>query len=255
MTQDVVDALRSAGCVFAEDEARLLVEAATTPDELSDLVDERVAGTPLEHILGWVEFHGLRISVDRGLFVPRRRTEVLVREAVALAVGGTVVVELCCGVAAVATAIASDVAGVEAYAGDVDPAAVRFAARNLGAFGGHAYEGDLFDALPETLRGRIDIIVANAPYVPTDAIATMPVEARSYEPRVSLDGGPDGVQIHRRIAADAAAWLAPGGHLLIETSERQAPLTVDAYARGGLAARVIRAEDVDGTAVAGSTPA
>lgn len=252
MTQDVVAALRRAGCVFAEDEARLLVDAARTPAELNAMVDERVSGTPLEHILGWVEFHGLRIAVDRGLFVPRRRTEVLVRETVPLAETGSAVVELCCGVAAVATAIASEVSGIEAYAADVDPAAVRCAARNLGAVGGRAYEGDLFDALPDSLRGRIDILVANAPYVPTDSIATMPAEARDYEPRVSLDGGADGVDVHRRIAACAKNWLVPGGHLLIETSELQAPLTVDAFVRGGLTARVVRADDVDGTAVVGS---
>ena len=77
----VVARLRAAGCVFAEDEARLLIEAAATPPELATLVDRRVAGFPLEHVLGWVEFYGLRIAVDPGVFVPRRRSEVLVREA------------------------------------------------------------------------------------------------------------------------------------------------------------------------------
>ena len=251
---DVVGALREAGCVFAEDEARLLGDAAGTPTELAAMVERRVSGTPLEHILGWVEFAGMRIGVDTGLFVPRRRTEVVVREAVALIGAGSVVVELCCGVGAVAAALAARVDGITVYAADVDPEAARCASRNLGVYAGSVYEGDLFAALPDSLRGRIDVVVANAPYVPTDAIATMPPEAREYEPRVSLDGGWDGVAIHRRIAADAPAWLAPGGHLLIETSERQAALTSDAFAVNGLAARVARADDVDGTAVVGTAP-
>ncbi|HLR84269.1 MAG TPA: putative protein N(5)-glutamine methyltransferase, partial [Nocardioidaceae bacterium] len=140
-------------------------------------------------------------------------------------------------------------------AADVDRAAVRCAARNLAVYSGVAHEGDLFDALPEVLRGRVDVVVANAPYVPTDAIATMPVEAREYEPLVALDGGADGVGIHRRIAARAIEWLAPRGHLIIETSERQAALTSEAFARHGLTATVVRADDVDGTAVVGSAPA
>lgn len=251
-TLDVAAALRRAGCVFAEDEARLLVAAAQTPAGLAAMVDERVAGTPLEYVLGWVEFAGLRITVDRGLFVPRRRTEVLVHEARALVAAGSVVVELCCGVGACAVAIAESARNVELYASDIDAAAVRCARRNLAPYGGEAYEGDLFAALPESLRGRIDVVVANAPYVPTDAIATMPPEARVYEPRVSLDGGPDGVDLHRRIAAAARDWLAPGGQLLIETSGRQAPITTEAFVRGGLTARVVRADDVDGTAVVGT---
>ena len=85
--------------------------------------------------------------------------------------------------------------------------------------------GDLYDALPVALRGRVDVLAANAPYVPTDRIALMPPEARDHEPRLALDGGVDGVDLHRRIAAGAAEWLAPGGVLLIETSPAQAPLT------------------------------
>ena len=91
---DLVATLRGAGCVYAEDEARLLTEAAADPAELDRLVRRRVAGTPLEHLLGWVEFCGLRIAVEPGLFVPRRRTELLVREAARHAPArGAVVVE------------------------------------------------------------------------------------------------------------------------------------------------------------------
>ena len=81
----IVTRLRDAGCVFAEDEARLLISAARTPGELAAMVDQRTAGQPLEHVLGWAEFCGLRVAVDPGVFIPRRRTEFLVRQATALA--------------------------------------------------------------------------------------------------------------------------------------------------------------------------
>ena len=248
---DVVATLRAAGCVFAEDEARLLTDAARSPAHLAALVDRRVSGEPLEHLLGWAEFGGLRIAVGPGVFVPRRRTELLVDLAVPLLRPGSVVVELCCGAAAVATALGAAVPGLVLHAVDIDPAAVRCAARNLGPVDGRAYVGDLDAPLPATLHGRVDVVVANAPYVPTDAIALMPPEARDHEPAVALDGGADGLDVQRRVAAAAPRWLAPGGSLLIETSERQAPLTAAAVAAAGLVPRVERDDERDGTAVVG----
>jgi release factor glutamine methyltransferase len=244
--------LRASGSVFAEDEAALLIAEAHTPDELEAMVERRVAGLPLEVIVGWAEFCGLRIVVESGVFVPRRRTEAVVREAVALSNGGAVVVDLCCGTGAVGAAVHAGVDGVELYASDIESAAVRCARHNVEPLGGQVFEGDLYGPLPASLRGRVDLLVVNAPYVPTDAIALMPPEAREHEPHVTLDGGPDGVDIQRRIAARAREWLAPGGHLLIETSREQAPRTVGAFVTGGLTAQVRRAEDVDGTVVIGS---
>jgi release factor glutamine methyltransferase len=241
--------LRAAGCVFAEDEAQLLISAARTPAELAVLVDRRVAGEPLEHVLGWAEFCGLRIAVDAGVFVPRRRTEFLVRQAVALTRPGAVVVDLCCGSGAVGAALVAALDRVELYAVDIDPVAVQCARRNLAAAGAQVYEGDLYEPLPPALRNRIDVLVANAPYVPTDAIGTMPPEARDHEPRVALDGGPDGLDVQRRVAAAAPLWMAPGGALLIETSERQAPQTVAAVVRTGLVPRVASSEEFNATAV------
>jgi release factor glutamine methyltransferase len=251
---DVVARLRAAGCVFAEDEARLLLAAAQTPTELATMVNQRVAGLPLEQIVGWAEFCGLRIVVEPGVFVPRRRTELLVREAAALARPGVVVVDLCCGSGAVGAALAATVGGIQLYAVDIDPAAVRCARRNI-VGGGQVYEGDLYEPLPSALRGRVDVLAVNAPYVPTDAVALMPPEARLHEARVALDGGPDGLDVQRRVAADAAAWLAPGGHLLIETSERQAARTAEMFTRSGLTPRVVRSEELDATVVVGARPA
>ena len=249
MPSSVVAALRAAGCVFAEDEARHLVEAADTPEQLDAMVERRVAGLPLEHILGWAEFCGLRVAVDPGVFVPRRRTGFLVQEAVAL--GGTVVVDLCCGTAAVGAAIAAALGPVELHAVEIDPAAIPCARHNVAAAGGHVYQGDLFTPLPDSLRGRVDLLVANAPYVPTDAIATMPPEARDHEARVALDGGADGLDVQRRVVASAPDWLAPRGHLLIETSRLQAPHTAEEFRRSGLRARIATSDELDATVVIG----
>ncbi|GAA4501903.1 putative protein N(5)-glutamine methyltransferase [Actinoallomurus oryzae] len=252
----VVTRLRAAGCVFAEDEARLLVSAARTPDDLTAMVERRASGLPLEHVLGWAEFCGLRVAVDTGVFVPRRRTEFLVRRAVALAREAPrplVVVDLCCGSGAVGLALAAALAPVELHAADVDPAAVRCARRNL-AGTGRVHEGDLYEPLPDALRGRVGVLAANVPYVPTDEVALLPAEAREHEARVALDGGADGLDVVRRAAAGAPAWLAPGGHLLVETSERQAPLAAAAFGLAGLLPRVTTSEEAHATVVTGTRP-
>ncbi|MFE3588783.1 putative protein N(5)-glutamine methyltransferase [Streptomyces niveus] len=250
----VVTALRAAGCVFAEDEARLLVSAARTPADLTGMVGRRAVGLPLEHVVGWAEFYGLRIAVDTGVFVPRRRTEFLVRQAAALAHQTTagrpaVVVDLCCGSGALGAALLATAHGpVELYASDIDPSAVACARRNIGP-GGTVLEGDLFDALPDDLRSRIDILLANVPYVPTEEVGLLPSEARDHEPLVALDGGADGLDVLRRVTAEASRWLAPGGHLLFETSEHQAPGAVTTVSADGLAPRVVTSEEWDATVV------
>jgi release factor glutamine methyltransferase len=249
----IVGRLRAAGCVFAEDEARLLAEAAGSADELERMVADRAAGLPLEVLVGWASFCGLRVAVAPGVFVPRRRTEFLARSAAARAWPSSVVLDLCCGTGAVGAAVASLVPSVEVYAAELDRAAVACARRNLPP--DRVFEGDLYDALPSALRGRIDVLVCNAPYVPTDAIALMPPEARVHEPAAALDGGDDGLDVQARVAAGAPAWLSPGGFLLIETSGRQANGTVALMTSAGLAASVAHDADVGGTVVTGRRPA
>ncbi len=265
----VVQRLRAAGCVFAEDEAELLLSDAGNAAELEVSVARRVAGEPLEYVLGWAEFAGRRFAVEPGVFVPRHRTEFLVEQAVALArdldvtgpgipsVPPVVVLDLCCGSGAIgatiAAALAADGAAVELHATDIEPAAVRCARRNLADAGGHVYQGDLFEPLPATLRSRVRILSANVPYVPTDEIALMPPEARDHEARVTLDGGSDGLAVLRRVAAAAVQWLAPGGHLLVETSERQAVDAVDIMSGHGLAARFATCEEAASTVVIGTS--
>ncbi|MFC9242142.1 putative protein N(5)-glutamine methyltransferase [Streptomyces decoyicus] len=255
----VVTTLRAAGCVFAEDEAELLLSTARTADELAAMVERRTLGLPLEHVVGWAEFYGRRITVDPGVFVPRRRTEFLVGQAVGLGRRTAersrrppVVVDLCCGSGAVGTVLAAALDRVELYAADIEPAAVRCARRNLTPAGGEVHEGDLFDALPAHLRGRIDILVANVPYVPSEEVGLLPPEAREYEPLVALDGGADGLDVLRRVTAAAPQWLAPGGHLLVETSERQAPRAVEAFTRNGLLPRGADSDELHATIVIGT---
>jgi release factor glutamine methyltransferase len=253
---DVVTRLRAAGCVFAEDEADLLISAARSPAELARLVDQRAAGMPLEQVLGWAEFCGLRIAMEPGVFAPRRRTEFLAGQAILLArqdaAPSPLVVDLCCGSGAVAAAVAAALPQAELHAVDIDPAAVRCARRNLTAAGGQVYQGDLYQPLPATLRGRVGVLIANAPYVPTAEVGLLPPEARSYEPLTALDGGGDGLAILRRVAAAARQWLAPGGHLLVETSERQASRMAGIAARHGLVPRVASAPELAATVIIAS---
>jgi release factor glutamine methyltransferase len=250
LPSDVADRLRAAGCVFAEEEAALLEAEASGPEHLQAMVAARVEGLPLEQVVGWAEFCGLRIAVDPGVFVPRRRTELLARLATAAATPGSVVVDLCCGSGALAAAVRAGSPGAEVHAADLDTAAVRCARRNLPP--DSVFEGDLYDALPARLRGRVDVLVVNAPYVPTEAIALMPPEAREHEHRVALDGGADGLDVQRRVLADAPQWLAPGGLVLVETSPDQAPRTLALMRAAGLSARLCTDDDVAGTCATGT---
>ena len=291
MKTDAITArLRAAGCVFAEEEAAILAGTARTPAELDAMVARRAAGEPLEQVVGWAEFCGLRVFVDPGVFVPRRRSEFLVSVALGFArerlPGGQavqearaddalVIVDLCCGTGALGLAAAAGLAvsagpggpdtpgpaqevpllaGVELYAADLDPAAVACARRNVEPPGGHVSAGDLFAALPDSVRGRISVLICNAPYVPAAEIAFMPAEAREHEARIALDGGTDGLAILRRVAAGAGSWLTPGGVLLVETSARQAPSMAAAMTAAGLAARVHEDDDSGATVITGVLP-
>jgi release factor glutamine methyltransferase len=260
-TGAVVDRLRAAGCVFAEEEAALLLAEAVDARDLDARVARRAAGEPLEHVLGWAVLCGVRVVVDRGVFVPRRRSELLAECAVELAAertavrtvarGAPVVVDLCCGTGALGLVVATRVPGVVLHAADVEPAAVACARRNLAPVGGLVHEGDLDAPLPAELRHRVQVLVANVPYVPTRAMVTMPAEARLHEPRVALDGGPDGLDVLRRLAAAAPRWLAPGGAVLVESTQAQLPAVLEAFSRNGLTTSARSDDDLGATVVSG----
>ncbi|MER7889535.1 putative protein N(5)-glutamine methyltransferase [Micromonospora sp. NPDC094482] len=251
----LVHRLRAAGCVYAEDEAELLLDAAESPAALADLVDRRIAGTPLEHLLGWAEFCGLRVAVDPGVFVPRGRTGLLVAAAAAVTGPAPAVVDLCCGSGATTLALAQRLSPRWLAAADIDPAAVACARRNLADLAVPVFQGDLFAPLPARWRGRLDLVVANAPYVPTGAVALMPAEARLHEAPVALDGGSDGLAVLRRVAEGAADWLAPGGHLVVEAAAVQADALCTELTGLGLTPQVRHDEDLDATAVTARCPA
>lgn len=252
--KSIIDRLRTSGCVFAEDEARLLISEAGTLEELKKMVEIRSGGMPLEYVIGYTEFYGLRIELDPEVFVPRQRTEFLVQQAERLTCIGDIVVDLCCGSGAVGASLASTIGGVDLYSVDIDPAAVRCSNRNIAAFMGNVFEGDLYSALPSYLKHRVNIVVANTPYVPTKSIMLLPREARLYEPKIALDGGKDGLDLQRRVAKEASLWLAPGGHLLVETSEQQVAQTVEIFCSNGLITKVARDEELDATVVIGTNP-
>jgi release factor glutamine methyltransferase len=245
----LVARLRAAGCVFAEEEAALLREASgDSVDLLEAMAARRIAGGPLETVVGWAEFAGIRVACAAGVFVPRRRTELMVRLAAGRLPAGATVLDLGCGTGAIGAAVAARAAGLEVWAVDVDPAAVDCARRNLPAE--RVLLGDLYEPLPGDLR--FDVILANAPYVPTDEIALMPPEAREHEHRVALDGGPDGLDVQRRAIADARGRLVPGGAILVESGRRQSDTTASLMRAAGLAARVETDDDIGGTVVVGT---
>ncbi|GGF34455.1 N5-glutamine S-adenosyl-L-methionine-dependent methyltransferase [Marmoricola endophyticus] len=242
---DVVRRLRAAGCVFAEDEAAELVAAADTVDDLARLVRRRVAGEPLEHVVGRVSWAGLELLVGPGVFVPRRRTALLAEVAVAATseVRDTpVVVDLCCGAGAVAAYVADRLPRARLYASDVAAAAVACARANVGERA-TVLAGDLYDPLPAALHGRVDVLCVNAPYVPTDALDLLPHEAREHEPLLALDGGADGLDVHRRVLAGAAEWLTRTGTLVVEVGEPQLATYLDLLGRAAMVGEPVRGLD------------
>jgi release factor glutamine methyltransferase len=239
--------LRSSGCVFAEDEAAVLLEASgDDPRALATLVERRATGEPLEQVVGYADFAGVRVRLRPGVFVPRVRSELLVRAAVDEQ--PVTVVDLCCGSGALGLAVLRQLPAIALHSADLDPVAVATARDNLTT---PVYQGDLFRPLPEELRGRVDVLLANVPYVATGHIPLLPTEARDYEPLIALDGGPDGLEVFRRIATEAPAWLAPGGVLLSEITEAQRSAATEAVNRAGLDAGEIYDDDLEARVIRG----
>jgi release factor glutamine methyltransferase len=243
--------LRAAGCVFAEEEADILATAAADEQSLHTLVDRRALGEPLEQVVGYADFCGVRVRLRPGVFVPRVRSELLVRLAGESVTAGAVLVDLCCGSGALGLAVRHRHPGIELHAADLDPVAVDCARDNLG---GHVHQGDLFDALPGDLRGRITLLLANVPYVATRHIPFLPAEAKDHEPGLALDGGADGLDVFRAVVAAAPAWLAPGGLLFSEITEAQEESAAAALRAAGLTAEVVHDQDLEARVIRGGRP-
>jgi release factor glutamine methyltransferase len=189
----------------------------------------RCTGTPLQHLTGEQGFRRLVLTVWPGVFVPRPETEILVDVALEVLEGAAespVVVDLCTGSGAVALAIADEQPGVRVWATDVSEDAIALARENAARLGLpiEALVADLFEGLPSELRGTVDLVIANPPYLAEDEEPTLPVEVRA-EPPKALYGGPE---LTERLLRGAAGWLRPGGTVAIEIREDTAGVTVAA---------------------------
>src|SRR5699024_2337332 len=267
----LTEALRDAGCVFAEEEAAILLEAALQGDTVSEdsgqsrlkaLAVRRISGEPLEHIVGWVDFAGLRLNVRPGVFVPRQRTRLLafhsartvsaVSDRRGAGRPAPVLVEGFCGARPVGSFVVVPVPGVRICVGDAQDEAVEAAVANVHqAAGASPAAGTTVDGhrlnclrgLPEELRRGVDVIAAVPPYVPDTAADFLPREAVDCEPSSALFGGPDGLDLVRRLIDESVDWLRPEGTLLIELGREQAPTALAHAAGRGLAGQGRLGED------------
>jgi release factor glutamine methyltransferase len=228
------------GCVAPEAEAEVMLDAAERGSvRLEEMLARRRRGEPLEWIVGWAAFGPIRVEITPGVFVPRPASYVLVERVAGLAPAGGVVVDLCTGTGAIASAVSAARPDVRLLAGDLDPLAVGCARRN----GVVAFAGDLFDAIPEEMRGAVDVVTAVAPYVPSDAIHLLARDAIDHEPRTAIDGGPGGTDVVRRIIGTSRDWLRPTGALILEIGGDQGERMRDAMRTHGFADVEVLTED------------
>jgi release factor glutamine methyltransferase len=224
--------LSGAGFIAAEEEAvELLDRAAGDAELLESLVRRRLTGEPLAWITGRVDFCGVEVRVDPGVYVPRWQSEPLTRRAVERLPADGTAVDLCTGTGAIARALMAARPRARVVATDVDERAVACAAAN----GVAVYRGDLFAPLPRDLEGRVDVVVGVVPYVPTPELPLLQRDTFAFESPLAYDGGPDGTAILRRVLAGSPRLLRRGGALLLELGGHQAELLGDDLARiGGL---------------------
>ena len=225
----------------AEAEAAELLAVARNAGELDAFVRRRCLGEPLAWITGAMEFCGVRVCVDPGVYVPRWQSEPLARRAAALLPEDGVAVDLCTGAGAIACVLQAAAPAATVLATDVDPVAVACARRN----GVGALLGDLDGPLPVALLGTVDVMVAVVPYVPTDELAFLPRDVTDFEPRQALDGGAGGLALLSSVVARSTRRLAPGGCLLLELGGDQAPAVAEQMA-GAAFVDVTVHRDADG---------
>jgi release factor glutamine methyltransferase len=211
--------LAAGGFLSPEEEADALIAASRAgAGSIDELLARRLKGEPLAWVTGSVTICGVHVRIDHGVFVPRPHTEALARRATALLPEDGIAIDLCTGSGAVAAVLVAAHPRATVVGTDIDPAAVACARRN----GVEALEGDLDEPLASELRGRVDLITAVVPYVPTEELHLLPRDVRAHEPRHALDGGPRGTTGLVRAAETAARWLRPGGAVLLELGGDQA---------------------------------
>lgn len=199
--------------------------------EILRIADERLTGRPLWYVIGDADFYGYKIKVDERVLIPRPETEELAQQVIGAAEAGDKILDLCTGSGAIAVAVYKECEKnnrpVEVYASDISADALELAKENAEANGAQIrfIQSDLF----AKVRGRYDIIVSNPPYIPTEEIDGLQREVRDFEPRGALDGGADGLDFYRRIAAEATKYLERGGMLIMEVGAGEAESVVKLF--------------------------
>jgi release factor glutamine methyltransferase len=232
--------LARAGFIAADEEAAELVACAAGDAALVDaLVARRLTGEPLAWITGRVSFCGVEVRVAPGVYVPRWLSEQLAYRAVERLPADGIAVDLCTGSGAIAKTLHTYRPGARVVASDVDERSVECAAAN----GVEVYRGDLFAPLPLELRGRVDVVVAVVPYVPTPELPLLQRDTFTFESPLAYDGGPDGTAMLRRALTGATRFLHPGGALLLELGGRQAEVLAADLARHGYVDVTVLSDD------------
>lgn len=194
---------------------------------LRDAVKRRATGEPLQYVTGEVAFRHLIVKVRPGVLIPRPETEVVVDEALAAIAGvdEPLVADPCTGSGAIALSIAQERTTARVWATDISPVAIEVACDNAARLGFaeriEVLESDLLGEVGVELRGRLHLVVSNPPYIPSADVPELPAEVAGYEPHLALDGGPDGLDVFRRLARQACGWLVADGALVVELDERR----------------------------------
>ena len=211
--------LAAAGSIAPDEEADELIAVAVGDGALlADLVRRRTEGEPVAWLTGAVTFCGVRVGVVPGVYVPRWQTEPLTRRAASLLLPGGVAVDLCTGSGAIAVVLAAAVPSARVVATELEDTAVACARAN----GVEVFAGSLDEPLPDSFEGRVDVLTAVVPYVPTDELRLLPRDVVAFEPRLALDGGVDGTDLLAEVVRRGPRWLRPGGWLLLELGGDQA---------------------------------
>lgn len=233
--------LRSGGVDWSPREPEWLLEAASgkrlqgemnnnvsteVEAKVLELARRRASGEPLQYLTGVAAFRRLELEVGPGALIPRPETELVVERAIDLLRSGGIVVDVGTGSGAIALAIADERPDAKVWATDVSPSALEWARSNAKALELPVSfaRGDLLDACPVGLAGRIDVVVANLPYVPTSDGARLPKDVVDHEPHEALFAGPDGLSAIAALARMAPRWLSSKGWLVLEIGHGQGAL-------------------------------
>jgi release factor glutamine methyltransferase len=227
--------LAAAGIENAAREAAWIVADAPSSADAEAWARRRVEGEPLQYILGTVAFRHLTLSIGPGVFIPRPETEEVAGRAIALLEDGGVAVDLCTGSGAIALALAEECRGSRVFATESSAEALTWARLNADRRGAGVtfLEGNLFAPLPAALRGSVDVVVSNPPYIAFDEADVLPAEVIDHEPHEALLSGVDGLDVVDAIVEEAPAWLRPGGALVLEIGEKQGGAVRELLRRAG----------------------